>query len=196
MRTPLTSFNRYNQRIIPLYIAMSESTSSTSFTLSFGGIEFCLEPNINGDNKINDNDNSIMNMNVTKIDNGEVLINLNNYFGTLRVKNTALSTGLKANDDINDDENMSIDTNNNLGLGAPKVTDTPSPPMKSCEGNEENKVADEETKDQKGQQKLNFFGKPGKKVNSKKSEVCTYYDMSFFLVHHDMSFYHYKYMRR
>jgi len=108
-----------------------------------------------------------MNMNVTKIDNGEVLINLNNYCGTLRVKNT----GLKANDDINDDENMSIDTNNNLG--APKVTDTPSPPMKSCEGNEEELAADGETKDQKGQQKLNFFGKPGKKVNSKKSEVCT-----------------------
>ena len=156
---------------------MSESTSSPSFTLSFGGIEFCLEPNIiNGENKINDNDNSI---NVTKIDNGEVLINLNNYFGTLRVKNTALSTGSKANDDINDDENMSID-NNNLGLGAPKVEEEPSPPVKSSEGNEEEKVADEKTKDQKGQQKLNFFGKSGKKANSKKSEVCTY-DMSLFL---------------
>ena len=160
---------------------MSESTSSTSFTLSFGGIKFCLEPKIiNGDNKINDNDNSI----VTKIDNGEVLINLNNYYGTLRVKNTALS-GLKANDDINDDENMSID-NNNLGLGAPKVEEEPSPPMKSCEENKEELAADGETKDQKGQQKLNFFGKPGKKVNGKKSEVCTY-DMSFFMVHHDMS---------
>ena len=161
---------------------MSESTSSTSFTLSFGGIEFCLEPNIiNGDNKINDNDNFI---NVTKIDNGEVLINLNNYCGTLRIMNNALS-GLKANDDINDDENMSID-NNNLGLGAPKVEEEPSPPVKSSEGNEEDLVADEETKDQKGQQKLNFFGKSGKKANSKKSEVCTY-DMSFFMVHHDMS---------
>ena len=152
---------------------MSESTSSTSFTLSFGGIEFCLEPR---DNKVNDNDKSIMN--VIKIDNGEVLINLNNYCGTLRVKNTALSTGLKANDDINDDENMSID-NNNLGLGAPKVEEEPSPPVKSSEGNEEKLAADGETKDQKGQQKLNFFGKPGKKVNSKKNEVCTY-DMSFF----------------
>jgi len=164
---------------------MSESTSSTSFTLSFGGIEFCLEPNIikiNGDNKINDNDNSIMNMNVTKIDNGEVLINLNNYCGTLRIMNNALKP---ANDDINDDENMSID-NNNLGLGAPKVEEEPSPPVKSSEGNEEDLVADEETKDQKGQQKLNFFGKSGKKANSKKSEVCTY-DMSFFMVHHDMS---------
>ena len=143
---------------------MSENTSSTSFTLSFGGIEFCLEPNI-----INRDDNNSI-MNVTKIDNGEVLINLNNYCGTLRVKNTALSTGLKANDDINDDENMSID--NNLGLGAPKVEEEPSPPIKSCEGNEEEKAADEETKDQKGQQKLNFFGKSGKKVDSKKSEVC------------------------
>ena len=120
-------------------------------------------------------------MNVSKIDNGEVLINLNNYCGTLRVKNTALSTCLKANDDINDDENMSID-NNNLGLGAPKVEEEPSPPMKSCEENKEELAADGETKDQKGQQKLNFFGKPGKKVNSKKSEVCTY-DMSFFMVH-------------
>lgn len=151
----------------------------TTFTLSFGGVEFCLAPSPTDDaSAANDHQ-----MSVSKICNGEVLINLNNFVGTLRVKNqtkmevdVTASEALPATESLmeNDGDNMSIDIeelpsqNDQSDAVAPNpVEDVPSPQAKSCE---EDKPA-EKPKQRKGQQKLNFFGKHGKK-QGQKSQVC------------------------
>eukprot|EP00579_Thalassiosira_antarctica_P016512 CAMPEP_0201933644 /NCGR_PEP_ID=MMETSP0903-20130614/32005_1 /ASSEMBLY_ACC=CAM_ASM_000552 /TAXON_ID=420261 /ORGANISM="Thalassiosira antarctica, Strain CCMP982" /LENGTH=625 /DNA_ID=CAMNT_0048473641 /DNA_START=30 /DNA_END=1907 /DNA_ORIENTATION=+ len=167
---------------------MPPQEEETTFTLSFGGVEFCLAPSTADDVSVN---NDVMS--ISKIGNGEVLINLNNFVGTLRVKNhqtiaEASSSALPATESLignenNEDDNMSIEVlSQNETSGAVvaaavpnpveetpppnPVEDTPSPEAKSFEEVE----PAEKPKQRKGQQKLNFFGKRGKK-QSEKSET-------------------------
>lgn len=71
-------------------MAPIQEEEDSTFTLSIGGVEFCLTPSPDVDDDHHrdhhDRDNDSM-MSVSKIRNGEVLINLTNFVGTLRVKN-------------------------------------------------------------------------------------------------------------
>ena len=58
-----------------------DEAKTTSFTLSFGDVEFCLTP----DDTTNDAEMDVMS--ISKISNGEVSIHLNNFSGQLQVKN-------------------------------------------------------------------------------------------------------------
>ena len=70
---------------------VEEEASTTTFTLSFGDVEFCLTP---------DTMNNLASdvMNISKLSNGQVSINLNNFSGNLHVK------GPRIIEDVNDDE--------------------------------------------------------------------------------------------
>ena len=61
----------------------------TTFTLSFGGIEFCLSPSIavsRSSDYVDDAARSAAVMSIAKIRDGEVSIDLNGFVGTLRVR--------------------------------------------------------------------------------------------------------------
>ena len=146
----------------------------TTFTLSFGGVEFCLTPSCPTDA---DEATASDVMSISQVCNGEVLINLNNFVGTLRGKNhridapattteqlqaTSESVTENNDDDGNNGGNDNMSVDDGAPLTANPVEDTPSPKAKS-EGEEEDKP-----KQRKGQQKLNFFGRHGKKQD----EVC------------------------
>ena len=157
----------------------TQEDDTTTFTLSFGGVEFCLTPSCPTDA---DEATASDVMSISQVCNGEVLINLNNFVGTLRVKNHRIDAPatttehLQAttdsvtenNDDDNNggNDNMSVD-NGALELTPTPVEVTPSPKAKS-EGEEGDKPATDKPKQRKGQQKLNFFGRHGKKED----EVC------------------------
>jgi len=68
----------------------SQEEEATTFTLSFGGVEFCLAPSLK------ETDAAADVMCISKICNGEVLINLNNFVGTLRVKNNKMDAAASA----------------------------------------------------------------------------------------------------
>ena len=157
----------------------TQEDDTTTFTLSFGGVEFCLTPSCPTDADEATAFTDVMS--ITKVYNDEVLINLNNFVGTLRVKNhridapattteqlQATSESVTENNDDDDsnggNDNMSVD---NGALTPNPVEDTPSPKAKS-EGEEEDKPATK-PKQRKGQQKLNFFGRHDDK---KQDEVC------------------------
>lgn len=154
----------------------SQEEEATTFSLSFGGVEFCLAPSLTENESASTGDV----MCISKICNREVLINLNNFVGTLRVKNVkmdaAADTGVAlptadqsvmGNDDDYGDDNMIVEA----PLPPPPpppveqievVEDTPSPEAKNCT-EEVIKPADQRKQQRRGQQKLNFFGRQGKK---------------------------------
>lgn len=154
----------------------AQEEETTSFSLSFGGVEFCLAPA--------DESKSKNVMTISKMCNGEVVINLNGFAGTLHVKNnnkinatvaSLPSTGESINNDHREEHNdhMNIDApaspNENLNVAVSSqpnpVEDTPSPQAKDSE--EDDKQVDQpKPKQRKGQQKLNF-GKKGKKQSIK-----------------------------
>lgn len=167
---------------------MSPQDDETTFTLSFGGVEFCLAPSSCDASAAADDV-----MCISKICNGEVMINLNGFSGTLHVKNHNKIAGADSSDlpvateDImgekkEDDTMMDVEAPASpnpavdaaaaavaLASSQPNpVEDTPSPEARSNlpEQNQEN---DDKPQNRKGQQKLNF-GKKGKN-QSKKTEV-------------------------
>ncbi|KAL7543334.1 hypothetical protein ACHAXR_012657 [Thalassiosira sp. AJA248-18] len=160
---------------------MSPQEEETTFTLSFGGVEFCLAPT-------NDADDATA-MRISKICKEEVLINLNNFVGTLHVKNNKINVASSASLPItesttcneNDEDDISIgieapsSPNDAAAVPPNPVEDTPSPQANSSV----NDKPAEKLKQKKGQQKLNF-GKKGKK-QSKKDES------SLVLAHHTPS---------
>ena len=104
----------------------------SSFTLSLGGVEFCLTPQNTDTVTRSKNDNNAAElMSIKSVSNKEVLINLCNFNGTLRIATGSLSAS-----------------------GIP-VEDVDSP--KIHQSNEDD-IRDDNTTP-KGQKKLNFFGK-------------------------------------
>lgn len=177
---------------------MPTQEEETTFTLSLGGVEFTLAPTVG--NEAGPAADNVMS--VSTIGDSEVLINLNHFVGTLRVRNrkavadaaTSSRIDMPATENLvqnekNEDAMSTVDVDalspqSQIGgvdaaapapVAAPNpVEDTPSPPAKSCaEANEKPLVEKLKQRkgQQKGQQKLNFFGKHGKK-NYKKKEVC------------------------
>lgn len=158
---------------------MSSQGNDATLTLSIGGVDFCLAPGpaAAAENMIS----------VSKIMNGEVLINLNNFVGTLRVKNggkdgamehSAEATALpeattESNDDGNLHDDRSIDASS-VAMTPNPVEDTPSPQSKESAGEDE--PADKASRQRKGQQTLNFFGKRGKKQGQVRASLT--YHMS------------------
>ena len=154
-----------------------DTKPTTKFTLSFGGVEFCLaqEEDTDGTSAA---DNNVMS--ISNLGNGGVIINLNNFVGTLRVqnlnkKNSATTDGsaLPATEHVNREDDCIVaspnaDEKSEAEVPNP-VEDTPSPPSKGCADIIE-PVEKPKQQKAKGQQKLNFFGKHGKK-QSKKNEV-------------------------
>lgn len=169
----------------------NQEDAATSFTLSFAGVEFCLSPNSIDAITATENDNV---MSITKICNGEVLLNLNNFSGSFHVKKkghgvyndadeaTALQTAsesvLSKHDNNGDDHDIIIDAAPAAAaddtLTPNPVEDTPSP---KAQEEKKEKLLAEKPNQQKGQQKLNFFGKGDKQKQGgkgkKKSEVCS-----------------------
>ena len=101
------SFQTDVPRIIVLHGTSSASAeeegddeSNTTFTLSFGNVEFRLTPDTSTDSAAA-NDNVIS---ISKMNKGEVLINMKNFSGRLHVKN------LNAIIDDDDDTNTGMDT--------------------------------------------------------------------------------------
>jgi hypothetical protein len=162
---------------------LSQKEEETSFTLSFGGVDFCLAPGAAHETASTDV------VSISKLCPGEVLITLKNFVGTLRVTNPKTiaapsSSAVPVTDSLvgkeTIEDGMSIDIadgeeTSDVAAAAAVVTeapnpveDTPSPPAKVCE--EVELAETEKPKQRKGQQKLDFFGKKGKKQN--KSEVC------------------------
>ena len=152
--------------------------TTTKFTLSFGGVEFCLAQEEDTDGTISAADNNVMS--ISNLGNSGVIINLNNFVGTLRVqnlnkKNSATTDGsaLPATEHVNREDDCIVaspnaDEKSEAEVPNP-VEDTPSPPSKGCADIIE-PVEKPKQQKAKGQQKLNFFGKHGKK-QSKKNEV-------------------------
>lgn len=105
----------------------------SSFTLSMGGVEFRLTPQHNDTEIVvaRKTDNAEEVMSIKSVCNDEVLINLCNFSGTLRIAAGSLSTG-----------------------GVP-VEDVSSPKMQQST---EDDISDDDTTP-KGQKKLDFFGK-------------------------------------
>ena len=74
-----------------------EQDSATFFTLSFGGVEFCLTPsNTTPPHHANSFSNNVPPppspiMSISKVDNDEAVIDLNGFVGTLRVITTLTS---------------------------------------------------------------------------------------------------------
>lgn len=166
-------------------------TDETLFTLTFGGVEFTLAPiHKNVDDAIDTISTACDDMlSVSKICKGEVLINLKNFVGTLRIKNNnanvaATTSTIKPevsarqvnqNDD-NKDKDDSIEVPSPVAddaVAPNPVEETPSPHAKSCSS--ETKATESLTKQRKGQQKLNFFDK------GKKNQVDTSYASYSFL---------------
>lgn len=163
-------------------------TDETLFTLTFGGVEFTLAPiHKNVDDAVDTISTACDDMlSVSKICKGEVLINLRNFVGTLRIKNNnanvATSTikpevsacQVNQNDD-NKDDSIKVPSPVADDAVAPNpVEETPSPHAKSCSS--ETKATESLTKQRKGQQKLNFFDK------GKKNQVDTSYTSYSFLI--------------
>lgn len=90
-------------RLVPtttaLHAAKEEEEATTTFTLSFGGVEFCLTPSATNANAATDDDV----MCVSKISNGEVRIDLNNFVGTLHVKDPNFIVD-ETDDNLDDDK--------------------------------------------------------------------------------------------
>ena len=156
---------------------------ATLFTLSFGGVEFTLTPSHkNVDSAVATNstadDNGDTMLSVSKICNGEVLINLKNFIGTLRIKSAAAGTvkpELSENqveNDANEDNTMEgpLPAEADDAVAPNPVEDTPSPHAKGCSGTN----TAESLKQRKGQQKLNFFDKRGGQ-EGKKKQVDTFF---------------------
>jgi len=168
---------------------MPSQEEATTFTLSLGGVEFCLAPSAADGSSAADNDDVMMS--VSNMSNGEVVINLNKFVGTLRVRNRKTiaeppggSVSVPATESLveheKNEDTISVDAPSShepadavleapvvATVAAPNpVEDTPSPQSKSCAMDE---PPAEKLKHQKGQQKLNFFSKHGKKKQSKKS---------------------------
>lgn len=155
-----------------------EQDATATFTLSFGGVEFCLEPSRSSSS--DDADGPVMS--VAKICRGEVSIDLNGFVGTLRVKihddanvDVAVTdiiappttTECRISNDDGDDETPA-ELPSHDGMAAEMedtssriVEDTPSPNKKGV--TEEEVIEETKTKQRKGQQKLNFFGNSGNK---------------------------------
>lgn len=166
---------------------MPPRSNETLFTLSFGGVEFSLAPSHQSDADDTYRYRTAAAedmMSVSKICNGEVLINLNNFIGTLRIKNhNATVVNNTGNPELSEyqmrnsgnEENRSIEVlppaaaaaDDDDAIAPNPVEDTPSPHTKSCS---ETKAAAVSSKPPKGQQKLNFFDKRGGQ-ESKKNEV-------------------------
>ena len=162
---------------------MPPRSNETLFTLSFGGVEFSLAPSHQSDDTYRYRTAAAEDMmSVSKICNGEVLINLNNFIGTLRIKNhNANVVTNSGNPELSEyqmrnsgnEENRSIEVlppaaaaDDDDAVAPNPVEDTPSPHTKGCS---ETKAA-VSSKPPKGQQKLNFFDKRGGQ-ESKKNEV-------------------------
>ena len=79
-----------------MVLSSSETDAmSAAFTLSFGGVDFCLTPNIG---HVSDVTNAVMS--ISKVCGSEILINLNNFEGTLRVApSSILQTNKTSNAD-------------------------------------------------------------------------------------------------
>lgn len=73
---------------------MFQEEEETTITLSIGGVEFCLTPSATDDDEDDYSADAANSMSISKICNGEVLINLNNFVGTLRVKNYNIGAAL------------------------------------------------------------------------------------------------------
>eukprot|EP00581_Thalassiosira_minuscula_P002881 CAMPEP_0183738038 /NCGR_PEP_ID=MMETSP0737-20130205/53675_1 /TAXON_ID=385413 /ORGANISM="Thalassiosira miniscula, Strain CCMP1093" /LENGTH=275 /DNA_ID=CAMNT_0025972485 /DNA_START=30 /DNA_END=857 /DNA_ORIENTATION=- len=71
------------------------SRDEASITLSLGGVEFCLTPSPTDDDEDDVADSM---MSISKICNGEVVIDLNNFVGTLRVTNYNIDAPLGGED--------------------------------------------------------------------------------------------------
>mmetsp|Transcript_37450 Transcript_37450/g.80837 ORF Transcript_37450/g.80837 Transcript_37450/m.80837 type:complete len:369 (+) Transcript_37450:90-1196(+) len=106
-------------------MAPIQEEEDSTFTLSIGGVEFCLTPSPDvddDDDRHRDNDSM---MSVSKIRNGEVLINLTNFVGTLRVKNYNIDVaGLPTSNmpsvyggNNSNNRYSSSNSNNNTGRG-------------------------------------------------------------------------------
>jgi len=92
--------------------AESESESEeapTTITLSFGNVEFCLTPSQTMAASDGDGDDGNGAMSISKINTGEVVIDLNNFAGTLHVKNKMLdATPQTANTESDDDKTIAV----------------------------------------------------------------------------------------
>ena len=149
---------------------MPSQQEVTTFTLSFGGVDFCLTPSTAATDV----------MSISKLCHGEeVIINLNNFVGTLRVTNPAsidapsnsalpATASPKGKESTKDVMSIAIAEGNEApnaavvaqATEAPNpVEDTPSPQAKGYEEGD----STEKPKQRKGQQTLDFFGKKGKK---------------------------------
>jgi len=79
--------NRNSTRGISLEKSnMLSQDEDSCITLSLGRVELCLTPSSTNDD-VNDGDVANRMMSISRICNGEVVIDLNNFVGTLRVKN-------------------------------------------------------------------------------------------------------------
>ena len=113
----------------------------SSFTLSLGGVEFRLAPENNNHTNLGTNAAHDV-MSIKSVSSNEVLIDLCNFNGTLRIATGSLSTS-----------------------GVP-VEDVESPKMQSTEDD----ISDDNNITPKGQKKLNFFGKKTTDNKSNNSE--------------------------
>jgi len=150
---------------------MVDSQGTTSFTLTFGAVTFCLAPK--SDSQGNTGADAKQNvLTISSLQNDSATITLNNFSGVLRVKNTSASgeqpvptadaSIANAEEDNIMADASSVNNDNDVEAStsvANPVEDMPSPETKddsnSC------------IKQKKGQQTLNFFGKSSKSTGAK-----------------------------
>lgn len=173
----------------------SQPEAETTFTLSFGGVDFCLTPSAAAHHDAaaaagSDSDDSDGVVSVSKVCRGEVRLRLANFTGTLRVVAhpppvTAVATHppvvaaapvtdrkaarREVEEGATQVEDASFGGAASDAAAPTPVEDTPSPQAK-CGGDDDGPGKPEpKPKQRRGQQRLNFFGKKGKQ--QKKSEV-------------------------
>jgi hypothetical protein len=152
---------------------MVDSQGTTTFTLTFGAVTFCLAPK--SDSQGNTGADAKQNvLTISSLQNDSATITLNNFSGVLRVKNTSASgeqpvptadaSIANAEEDNIMADASSVNNDNDVEAStsvANPVEDMPSPETKddsnSC------------IKQKKGQQTLNFFGKSSKSTGAKVS---------------------------
>lgn len=87
----MLSRSRYNDiprvTVLPLHATTEEEEedSKTTFTLSFGDVEFCLTPDTTNAAAATEEEEEVMS--ISKINKGQVSINLNKFSGQLHIKN-------------------------------------------------------------------------------------------------------------
>lgn len=153
-----------------------------ALTLSFDGVDFCLSPSVGSDAAAGDDV-----VTVSKLGDGdEIVIHLNQFSGSLRVKaNSQAATGdaLPATESLlggqSQDESVSVASGPNPaneqpdGAAAPmvEVGDTPSPQQAKSPPED----MSDEKKPKRGQQKLNFaLNASGKESKANGGVSCNY----------------------